>query len=492
MSRRVFFYDDQDLAARHNLNLVYGPVRKLGVADMEYRDCDQGRPNIFCGSVVPLPADGYRLYYSSIALEGPKNFQLALAESADGVTWTKPDLGQIQYHDGDTNWILPEGLTAEHNLTQPQVMLLPDGSWRMWFWWHGHEFGRCMYVAAESDDGIKWRCIDLQMPHIMHPSDRELGQNALVAGLTEASAEDEFGHLRTMDFMQAKRLRSNDANFVYYNQEDELFEMYQVWLIPVDEDSGRMTPHDNASSVLRTIARRDSADGIIWSDPEMLILADEHDPMHQQFYYLAVHREGPWNIGLLGNYRCWEQTMDLELCFSRDAHHWIRPLRGGWIPRGGVDEIDYMSVYPTSRFIDRGDTWLVLYNSGNLKHNRKLPEGVAERCQEIMAAEAPKGRFAGLKPSHRTVGSLILRRFNQSAECITVNGDIKGRLQAELRDPYGRPLPGYELNSCIPITGDSACHVLTWEGGRTTAEYRYDVVGLRIEVEDGTIYSVET
>jgi len=61
-----------------------------------------------------------------------------------------------------------------------------------------------------------------------------------------------------------------------------------------------------------------------------------------------------------------------------------------------------------------------------------------------------------------------------------------------LRDPYDRPLPGYELNSCVPVTGDAASHLLTWEGDRTTADYRYDVVGLRIEIEDGTIYSVET
>ena len=158
------------------------------------------------------------------------------------------------------------------------------------------------------------------------------------------------------------------------------------------------------------------------------------------------------------------------------------------------------------RLIDRGDSWLLLYRGGNAKHNRDLPEGVTEARQAIMAAEAPKGRFAGLQGTERMVGSLTLNRFNQSAEQVTVDADVRGRLQAELRDPYGRPIAGYELNSCIPITGDSACHVLTWEGGalaegsgspretqggKTSAAYRYDVVGLRIEIEDGTIYSVE-
>lgn len=492
MSRRVFFYDDLDVEARQNLHLAYGPVTKLGVADMEERECDQGRPNAFCGSIVPMPGGGYRLYYASIAAEGPANMKLALAESDDGLRWIKPNLGQAEFNGQDTNWIIPEGFTPSQSMTQAQVILMPDGSWRMWFWWHGHDIGRVRYVAAVSEDGIRWRPIDLNMPHIMHPSDLELGQNAWVAGLTEASSQDRFTDQRTLDWIEAKRLRSNDANYVYYNERERCFELYQVWLMPVEESTRRVTPHDNAPHVLRTIARRESPDGITWSDPEMLIVADEHDPLHQEFYHMAVHKEHGWAVGLLGHYRCWEQTMDLELCFSRDTHHWVRPLRGGWVPRGGIDETDYMSVYPTNRFIDMGDKWLLLYNGGNIKHNRQLPEGVAELRRAEMVAEAPKGRFAGLQSPERTIGRLTLKRFNQSAPEITVDADIRGRLRAELRDPYGRPLPGFELNSCIPVTGNSNSHVLTWEGGKTSAEYRYDVVALRIEIEDGVLYSVET
>jgi len=268
--------------------------------------------------------------------------------------------------------------------------------------------------------------------------------------------------------------------------------MYSVWLAPTDETSGRYTPHDNAPQVLRMIQRRESPDSIQWTDPELIIVPDENDPLHQEFYYLAMQREDNWAIGFLGNYRCWEQTMDIELCFSRDTHHWQRPLRGGWIPRGSVPETDCMSAYATNRMIDEGDTWLMLYQGGNCKHNWGLPEGVEEKVNVPMAARAPKGRLAGLKTTERMVGSLTLKPFNQSAEEITVDANIRGRLQAELRDPFGRPVEGYELNSCPPITGDSRCHVLRWESGKTSADYRYDTVSLRLEIEDGTLYSIDT
>ncbi len=490
MSRRVFFYDEQALEACHGLHLAYGPVTKLGLVDWPRPEWELDQASVFAGSIVEMPGGGWRCYYSGRCPTGERTFGLALAASADGITGDKPLLGPREVSGAATTRIERAGMPPEGSCTQPQVVLTPNGSWLMWSWWHAHDVGYARYVLAESEDGVRWRVTDVNRPAVMHPSDCELGQNAWVAGLTDASAEDTFAHQRTMDWMAAKRLRSNDATSVYYNELTRRFEMYSVWLMPVDEATHRVTPHDNAPRVLRTIHRRESEDALTWSDPEMLILADEHDPLPQEFYYLAVQPDADWNIGMLGHYRCWEQTMDLELCFSRDTHRWVRPLRGGWVPRGGIDEIDYMSCYATNRLIDLGDRWRLLYRGGNRLHNRKLPEGVTEERQETFVADAPKGRFAGLATTDRVIGALILARFNQGAERITVDAEVRGRLQAELRDPYGRPLPGFELNSCLPISGDSRSHVLTWEGGKTSAEYRYDVVSLRVEIEDGVVYSI--
>ena len=96
--------------------------------------------------------------------------------------------------------------------------------------------------------------------------------------------------------MAAKRLRSNDATYVYANPDGSGYEMLTVWLLPNDAESGRRVPHDNAPMVLRTIHRRTSADGLIWSDPELIVVPDEHDPFDMQFYYMAAfmlwHRRG--------------------------------------------------------------------------------------------------------------------------------------------------------------------------------------------------------
>ena len=262
MARRVFFYDDWDLDARRNLALTPGPVEKLGAIDWEMNSFGHDHEAVFAGAVVPMPGGGYRHYHSSHAGGDWRTFHIGIAESADGLKWTKPKLGQVTINGQDTNLLRPKGMPDGAALIQPQVCRVADAEWRMWYWWHGHDIAHVRYIACESKDGIDWRVIDIDMPHIMHPSDLELGQGAWVAGLTAANPEARFDDQRTMDFHEAKRLRSNDATSVYYNDLTRRFEFCSVWLIPVDESTGRVTPHDNAPQVLRVVQRRESPDEI--------------------------------------------------------------------------------------------------------------------------------------------------------------------------------------------------------------------------------------
>ena len=129
------------------------------------------------------------------------------------------------------------------------------------------------------------------------------------------------------------------------------------------------------------IQRRVSADGLTWSAPELVIQADARDPWDQQFYHLAVQYHEDWLIGSLGHYRVEnaQQTMDLELVFSRDGRRWERPLRGGFIPRepGGRDA---EGVYPPNAWIDRGDTWLCLYTRNSPEAQPARPTRPAARA----------------------------------------------------------------------------------------------------------------
>lgn len=481
IARSLSLFDDQDLLLRQGLQLVPGPVTKLGLTDWPQGQAGEYRRAAFCGAVVPWEG-GWRLYHSRVTRPGTMPYRLALAESADGLTWTPVDTG-----DGDV--LHPAGLPDDVSLVQPQVVKLPGGGVRMYFWYHGHDRGRCPYLAADSADGVHFRIVNLEDPCLVHPLDLNVGQARWAAGLTAAVPLDEYPEKPTLDWWEAKRRRTNDAVFTYYNETSGLFELYSVWLVPNDPETRRYIPHDNAPQILRVMQRRESADGLRWSDPELIIIPDEHDPLDIQFYHMAVEQVGDWRCGLLGHYRCEAQTMDLELCFSRDGRHWQRPLRGAFIPRGGIDEVDYYYAYPTSAWLDRGDHWILLYDGGNYQHNGKLPPGVSEYEDGILAARLPKGRIAGLQTAGSATGSLELKVIPGEPQ-ITVNADVRGALRAELRDIFGRPLEGYTMDECVPLTGDSPAHVLRWQGDRTSEPYRYDAVRLRLEITEGTIYEI--
>ncbi len=482
-------YDRDAVQTASNLHLVAGPVNKLGVVLEADQPSDMDSILTFASSIVALDDGRWRMYYSCVG-EAFRRMGVGVAESDDGLTWTKPKLGQMEWEGEDTNRILIEGLPEDARIIQPQVVRLRSGRWMMYCWLHGQHEGRVRYIISESDDGLLWRARDLDRPAIYHPADLEVGQNRWAAGLTDAPADDRFSGKRTRDWLTAKRLRSNDATYVYYDAGSGRFEMFSVWLAPNDEHSGRRVPHDNAPAVLRVIHRRESEDGLDWSAPELLITPDERDPLDQQFYYLAAHEEDEWRIGFLGHYRCWEQTMDIELCFSRDGRRWERPLRGAYVPRDPIPERGCMSAYAPNALIDQGDHWLMLYTAGNTKHNHEPPLGVAEPWRGIMGACIPKGRFAALASEPGMTGRLTLKPFIPTAREIRIDANVRGRLRAELRDPFGRPLEGFELHACRPVQGDAADHLLVWGDGRTSRGYQYDAVSLQIELEDGELFRI--
>ncbi|MBN2451105.1 MAG: hypothetical protein JXR77_11995, partial [Lentisphaeria bacterium] len=492
----VRFYDAAEMEHCAGMALEPVPVKKLGVVFDRAVPSDLDEVSVFAGSVLQLPDGRYRMYYSCRRRrEGPLAaiMRLALAESDDALHWTRPMLGQIPWKRQDTNHFHILGLPPDANVTQPSVVRLPDDTWRMYFWLHAQEEGMIRYLVADSPEGLCWTLLDLDEPALFHPADLEVGQAGWTAGLTGADPGAKFHDRRTWPFAEAKRSRSNDATYVYFDEETGGFEMFSVWLLPNRPESGRQTPHDNAPGVLRVIHRRFSRDGIHFGDPELVLLPDAADPITQQFYYLAQHREPGWRIGFLGNYPCWEQTMDIEMCFSRDGRRWLRPLRGGFVPRDPVPEPGCMSAYATNSLLPvKRNRWLLLYRAGNTLHNHRLGPGVTgDPWSGVMAATWPRGRFAGLRTAPHTVGRILLQPRIQIGEAISLNADIRGWARAELRDPLGGRLPGFELHASRPLQGNDAHLVLRWgDQGYDSSRFRYDAVQLYLQVADGIVYGV--
>lgn len=315
----------------------------------------------------PLKGGAWRLWYS---VSGRRDrFNIAYAEGVPGGPMRKH---AAQLSPGDP----PDAPFAIGNLpdgwwpVQVIHLRLRNGRHRTYFWAHGPQIVR--YLAADSDDGRRYRVLDPLRPVLIHPSDRAAWGVVSPDGVL---IHKEQNKNRPADEPLAlSRQISNDATNIY-QLPDGTFELYSVALLQVPKTDPAYMPHDNAPGLLRVIDRYTSADGLHFETRQRVIQRDAQDPVDQQFYYLSVTRTPKGCVGMLGHYRCQAQTMDLEWCFSRDGARWERPHRQAWLTRGDPPSPDCYGIYANNQLVRRDGRWHLFYTGVNSSHNGKESHG---------------------------------------------------------------------------------------------------------------------
>ena len=98
-------------------------------------------------------------------------------------------------------------------------------------------------------------------------------------------------------------------------------------------------------------------------------------------------------------------------------------------------------------------------------------------------------RLWALAPSAggKTIGEAITRPCNPSGGRLMVNVHVKrgGKFQAELLDQSGRPIPGFAIGDCRPITGDYRKVALHWKGGKNAP---LEAVRIRFVIQRAFLY----
>jgi hypothetical protein len=306
----------------------------------------------FTSPAEPLPDGAWRIWYS--VSDAGKGYGLAYAEGIPGKTMRKVPAQCSPNEPADAPFSIGN-LPEKWKPVQGTHILLPTGRHRLYFWAHGPEILR--YLAAESNDGRRYRVLDLLRPVLYHPSDRA-ARGAMLPDEQPAKP----GEI------------SNDATTIY-QLPDGTFEMYSVALVKVSKEDPAYIAHDNAPGLLRVIDRYTSGDGLRFETRERIIERDAADPVDQQFYYLSVTRTAKGCVGMLGHYRCEAQTMDLEWCFSSDGVKWLRPLRRPWLERGKPPAPDCYGIYAPNQIMYHDGQWHLFYMGWNATHNGKLSSG---------------------------------------------------------------------------------------------------------------------
>jgi len=94
--------------------------------------------------------------------------------------------------------------------------------------------------------------------------------------------------------------------------------------------------------------------------------------------------------------------------------------------------------------------------------------------------------YAGLKGGELTTKPITFKGKQLELNFAT---SAAGSLRVEIQDAAGKPIPGYALADCPATFGDSVAREITWKTGRDLSKLAGKAIRLRFELKDANLFS---
>ena len=456
--RRQLLMDDCVVADRWRLRrTVHQPVKhESNPLISPQRPCEARGPAYITAFLDPHTGQ-YRLW-GTVSGEGKGELARrgVYYESDDGLDWSAPDLGLVEFEGSSANNIFwGGGGFIYDNLN---VLPLPEahaGKGRYAMLYNRSPAGGGDYDVepaagmqvrlAFSDDGLRWRDQD---------------ENPVLVG------------------------RSDTHNNMVYNPQRGAFMHYRRATINAHE--------------IRRIALSESADLVEWTQPRVVLAPDELDP--PMLYSMTVHEYEGLYLGFVQMfYAGAEQRLDKELmtdcqlAWSRDGQTWERhPERPLFQECGHVGDWDWGMVRPGQSLVTHGDEVRIYYAGADRLHTRMEGEwrvGLATlRRDGFVSLEAQDEGYMVTRPLRCPAGRLHL---NLRTGCRGSGRDGFVRVAVRRADGVadGEMVPGRDFESAAPVTGDCLDAVAGWSGQEDLSALEGQAVRLHFWLKDAELYS---
>lgn len=395
----------------------------------------------------------FRLWYQVLH----QGNHVGYAESRDGIVWTKPALGLIEFKGSKANNLVvsafqPEAAGGGH-CHNPGVLQRPDESDpRRRYALYGFDGEAGHARVAFSADGLRWMYAPETEKHALFTS-------------------------------------SDVVNFCRDPYQGRYFATWKT-----------------RNRRGRAVGVAWSEDGLAWTKPidGPVFVADDLDPDDTQIYglpafpYQGLYLGQPWLYRARyfkhGDYTVKKlheaqedspRTMEVQLAWSWDLINWTRPpLREEFIPRGAAGEWDGGMIVTARAPVVVGDKLFFYYGGmDGLHDDRRVNAGIGLatlRLDGFCSMRAAAG-----------AGWLITRREPFHTPAVTINARTApdGFVAAEILDRRNRVVPGFSKRDCLAFTGDSVRHVLKWSTPQLPSKPKRDDYKLRFWLKDAELFS---
>ncbi len=246
----------------------------------------------------------------------------------------------------------------------------------------------------------------------------------------------------------------------------------------------------------KSIARSTSKDFRHWTEPVVL---DFGDTTPEHFYtngMLPYPRAPHLYVGLPMRFihhrerntigfesRQTDGFSDAVFMSSHDGVRWHRPFMEAFI-RPGPNRYNWGNAHinqtPAWGILQTGPEELSIYWMENFDDVPWLRRGTV-RLDGFASVNAP---YAG--------GEFVTRPLVFAGRHLVLNmaTSAPGSIQVEIQDASGQPIPGFTIADCPPIWGDEIERVVGWNGGADVSALAGQPVRLRFVMQDADVYAV--
>ncbi len=411
---------------------------------------DQPWEGAFAGYCTVIEDGGlYRLYYRGLPVpraDGSTSETTCLAESRDGIRWTRPELGLFEVAGTRrNNVILADQAPFSHNFSP-----LLDGrpgipaDQRFKALAGTQKTGLFAFVSA---DGRRWRKL--------------VDRPVITAG----------------DF--------DSQNVAFWSESEQQYVSYfRVF-----------------RQRIRRIARTTSTDFINWSTPvdmgygdgpvEHLYTNQTHPYFRAPQIYLGIAArfmpgrqvltpEQATSVGVNPGY--FKDVSDSVLITTRGGDRYDRLFPEALIkPELGLENWTSRTNYPALNIVPTGAGEISFYVQKSYGQPTHRLHRYRLRTDGLVAVRAPwRGGELLTKPL-RFAGERLVINFATSAA---------GGLRVEIQDETGKPWPGYSLDESIEQIGNEIAREVSWKRGSALGALAGKTVRLRFVMKDADLYSI--
>ncbi len=455
-TRRELFIDQHLIEKLDHARLHLHEPRDEG----EVMKFDQPWEGIHCGYCTVL-RDGarFRLYYRGMpadVVDGTAGEVTCVAESDDGIHWTKPNLKLFEAHGTkDNNVVLAGDPPFSHNFSP--VLDTRPGCPREQRYKALSGLDPSGLVAFVSADGLRWNKLRTE-PVIPRQAPFKV------------------------DWM------FDSQNVVFWSEPEQKYLCY-------------FRVYDG----VRRIARCESTDFVQWSDPVMMSYVTDGKPSPIEELYTnqthpyfrapqiyvavaarfvpnrqAISDEEAEALNVAKGYQ--KDLSDAVLMTTRGGSVYDRTFLSSFI-RPGIGARNWVSRtnYPALGIIQTGPTEMSIYT------NQDNAQPTAHLHRYSLRLDG----FASVRADYDG-GELLTRPLKFSGDRLDLNFSTSavGSIRVEIQTEDGQPIPGFAAADCVEVIGNEIDRTVRWKSGSDVSALAGKTVRLRFVMKDADLFAL--